>query len=720
MLGHKGDIGEVGGIAIGKDINGNRVAYVSDVINNRIMGYNLVNKLSYPIAGDIGGSKGKIDGANSAASFWAPKGLAFWERSISGKNLLIADSKNNLIRVLDTESRVVSTWFKPQDKVTPEFVEPVGLSVALDNSGGTIKPIIYVAEAKRGVSAIQIPFADPSVKILTPVKLGASALVGMKITQAIALGSISTGGSPVGYSKVIVLDKDIHSITTLVHALIVSTTAGGGSVGSCHLPCYNADCSSLSAGVLCGNSFLDPGEGCDTASAVGSGCSSSCLINTTAFACRGSAASCLAPCPAYNYVPQSKMYCEPDCLGITPRSGYTIDNHCVETDIDECIMGTHNCSLDKAMCINTPGSFKCGCFSTYFGDGFTCAASAYAVYTIVDIPSLSSSALNTASTSNEETLNSIRATLQKLQNAYSSALSASIPENLRHSATFAYDTSFMAQLHTTISLDPTITSTARIEIVSLFETAFFAATVASGTATASISAGLTTALGAQVNVFQKPMTRIHRAASFSTSNNIEGWGMNISSVTYNRSCAVTGVTTRGGCWQVEMIYVGGQIMPKSNENPNLIQQSKNLLYLPRIDHDPVTMEVTKWGQTFTMSSGTSFPCDTLGASSNGFGITSKATACCMRTINDVYRPHEGFSSYLSSTAYTDGAPEGVCMNGPFNDTYPASDVVFKFDSGGVEGKTNDLVVGKLAGMPNSEVRLLVSHSVFFAYFLLSF
>jgi len=31
-----------------------------------------------------------------------------------------------------------------------------------------------------------------------------------------------------------------------------------------------------------------------------------------------------------------------------------------------------------------------------------------------------------------------------------------------------------------------------------------------------------------------------------------------------------------------------------------------------------------------------------------------------------------------------------------------------------------LVVGKLAGMPNSEVRLLVSHSVFFAYFLLSF
>jgi hypothetical protein len=46
------------------------------------------------------------------------------------------------------------------------------------------------------------------------------------------------------------------------------------------------------------------------------------------------------------------------------------------------------------------------------------------------------------------------------------------------------------------------------------------------------------------------------------------------------------------------------------------------------------------------------------------------------------------------------------MNGPFNDTFPASDVAFKFDSGGVEGKTNDLVVGKLAGMPNSEVRLL--------------
>ena len=40
-------------------------------------------------------------------------------------------------------------------------------------------------------------------------------------------------------------------------------------------------------------------------------------------------------------------------------------------DINECNEQTHNCNLD-AGCINTQGSFRCGCNRGYTGDGITC------------------------------------------------------------------------------------------------------------------------------------------------------------------------------------------------------------------------------------------------------------------------------------------------------------------------------------------------------------
>lgn len=711
VLGTKGDMGLAGGIAIRKDGNGDRIAYVSDVINNKIVGYNIENKKSYIVAGDIAGSRGKSDGAYTAASFWAPRGLAFLERSMSSNRmLLIADSKNNMIRVLDTDTRSVSTWFSPLDKITPEIVNPIGISVALDGSASSSPPIIYVSQGIRQVSAIQFPVSsNPSIKIATPLTLSSTVGASSKIMQAVAHGAYSGMGSVVGYNQFVVFDYETRSINSLVQDLVANSVEGGGAAASCHLPCHNEQCTALSNAVLCGNSFLDPGEQCDTASAAGTGCKSDCTINTTSFACPLPLTACLAPCPAYTYQYENKMYCEQDCVARTPRQGYTIDNHCVETDIDECLEGTHNCSMDKAMCINTPGSFTCACFQTYYGDGYSCSPGAFAVYTVLDIPSLGSSALNPSSTSNPQTLATISATIQTLQNAYSTTLSANIPSGMRNTGTYAYDTAFLAQLYTTISLDPTMHTSARIEVVSLFETSACAAAVAAATSANSISTALSQALFAQntgVSVFQAPKSRVHRSSSFVGSTNIEGWGMNITSVTYNRSCVVTGATPRGGCWQVEMMYVGGQALPKSNENPNLIQQSKNLLYLPRIDHDPVTMELLAPVQAFTLSSGTYFPCDTAADSAAGIGISAKATACCMRNVDSMYRAHERFSAFLNSPGYNSAAPLNVCNDGgPYNDTFPRSDVAFDYDSS-VDGDSNDLVVGKLSGMPNSEVRLL--------------
>ena len=41
------------------------------------------------------------------------------------------------------------------------------------------------------------------------------------------------------------------------------------------------------------------------------------------------------------------------------------------SDINECILGTHNCHANAA-CSNTDGSFTCACNSGYTGNGVTC------------------------------------------------------------------------------------------------------------------------------------------------------------------------------------------------------------------------------------------------------------------------------------------------------------------------------------------------------------
>lgn len=44
---------------------------------------------------------------------------------------------------------------------------------------------------------------------------------------------------------------------------------------------------------------------------------------------------------------------------------------CVCLDIDECSTNQHTCDKN-AICVNTPGAFKCKCREGYHGDGHTC------------------------------------------------------------------------------------------------------------------------------------------------------------------------------------------------------------------------------------------------------------------------------------------------------------------------------------------------------------
>ena len=434
-----------------------------------------------------------------------------------------------------------------------------------------------------------------------------------------------------------------HTLDALVHTMLANTADGGGSVGTCHLPCAVAGCAPLEAAALCGNGFLDAGEQCDNPRA-GSGCYATNCTLKAGFTCPVNQPACLSPCVAHTYAVTGEAFCAADCLALTPRAGFTIDAQCVETDIDECALNTDTCDATQGECSNTPGAYVCRCFNGYLGDGQVCKETAYAVYTVVDIASIPTGTLSSA--------DSITAALiDGLRLAYAQSLSGAIPSGLLTSGTFpTANAAQLAAVFTSFSLDPTraASAPARLELVSLFETTVLANDVAAGVSVAAMEIALSQALfgtSSGVRVVQAPKTRLHSAASFSTPIIQGGWGMNVTSVSYNRTCRLEAaqvdgwsVQPAGGCWQVEMLFMGGQGFVRSDESSVALQQAKNVLYLPRIERDPATLAALVPAQTLTMSSGVYFPCDVTASSIGGKGIAPAATACCLRAFEASYRP----------------------------------------------------------------------------------
>lgn len=691
-LGALGDVARAGGIALRRDgLTGVRWVYVSDAARHRIQAFNLETQQRVHMAGDIvaGGSAGFADGYFTGARFKAPMGVAFLDGE--RRMLLIADSGNGLIRVMDTTTRIVTTWFAPMDTTARELRTPMGLSVS--TQGGNT--LVYVADSAAQRIVVIQPTSGGGGKVLTAVRAPLAQYM-----AAVPYGALLTSSaSVVGFNQLLVLEG--LRLSALVQDMLANTPDGGGSLQTCHLPCQVPGCGPLSSAELCGNLFLDAGEECDGPVA---GCNRGNCTLREGYTCPQRAPGCGDPCLAYEY--DGEKYCGAECAALTPRAGYTIDDKCVETDVDECAAGTDTCDSAAGMCVNTPGDYRCQCFSGYFGDGRSCVATAYAVYTVVDIPSLPAVMLSDGG-----------AVVQGMEAAYAATLSTAIPARLLMPQGF-HSTQTSAELaaaYTSFSVDPTRPSAARLELVTLFESAELAGLVAADISPALLSQALSRAMfgGASgVNIAQRPKVRRHQAAASGASGTafVDGWGMNVTDVTYNRTCRVAGVAadSGGGCWQVEMVYMGGRALASSNEDGGVpVAQSKNVLYLPRVDRDPDTLEALVPAQTLTMTSGAGyFPCDVAQQGPQG-------TACCLRGVEQAYRTHVGFGAFLRSEAYRGGVPEGMCASGEgINDTYPMSDIVYTLpeplaatDSDELL-TTNDLVVGKLEGMPHSEVRLL--------------
>jgi hypothetical protein len=714
LLGAAGSVTMAGGIALRRDsATGMRLAYVSDAQRHCIVVFNVdkPTQAARLFAGDGDGGKGRLD-ANYGlgARFHVPLGLAFQERSLNASRyLLVADSGNGIIRQVDAETSTVTTWFAPKDTVVPEMVTPVYVTVAHQGD------MVYVADTgRKTISAIQTPTSDDmGVRVLNDIVMEPTTTTNRLYSAVLPYGERSTGANPMlgfnsaqGFKQLIVLDAFAHSIEALLDTDIAQSDAGGGGLSACHIPGVE-----LSPAALCGNGFLDSGETCD-APMPGSGCDPVTCTLQVNYTCPSNEATCLRPCRAYPYA--NAQYCEAECAALTPPPGFTINRYCELIDIDECDTGDDDdCSYD-AMCINTYGAYDCECFPTYFGDGFQCAPVAYAVYSVIKVPSIPTA----------DVLNGGAAMVQPLENAYADALSGIIPDGMPSVTAFVHrNTSQLARMYTSYSLDPAyVKGVLHMELVTLFETNELALAAADGVnqqlTLMELAARLSKAWFGQddtdsVVLIQGPKVRQHTMVSMFTPQIQDTWGMNVTGVSYNRRCTVQNALPgwteqpQGGCWEVEMVFVGGRRLTESHHTTlenSLLQQAKNVLYLPRIENDPVTLKPLIETQKYSMTA--QFPCDVDTVAANGRGIAASATACCLRNFETKYRPSTGFAPFLNSDSFAAAVPPQVCANSLLiNDTYPLSDIVYEMPTGN-DTESNDLVVGKIEGMRSSEVRLL--------------
>lgn len=142
--------------------------YVADAESNVVRAINLTEKTVKSLAGGDLYVFGDVDGTGDDVRLQHPLGVAAW-----GKNILIADTYNHKIKILNPAARTVKTFigdgkYGNSDGKQARFYEPGGLSVAGNNLyiADTNNHSIRVADLTTGrvttlkISGLQIPATE--------------------------------------------------------------------------------------------------------------------------------------------------------------------------------------------------------------------------------------------------------------------------------------------------------------------------------------------------------------------------------------------------------------------------------------------------------------------------------------------------------------------------------------------------------------------------------
>ncbi len=225
-LAGSGAIGSVDGVStaasfyapsgIAVDASGN--VYVADAFNNKIRKITPAGAVS-TLAGS--GAQGATNGAGTAASFHFPFGLAVDRDG----NVYVADAFSNEIRKI-TPAGVVTTHAGTgaagaDDGPSPSATFDHPWDVALDAAGN-----LYVADGNNN----KIRKISPAGIVTTVAGSGAPGFA----DGAAAIASFSTPFSVAldDYGNIYVADSDNNSIRKISSSGVVSTIAGNGSLGS--------------------------------------------------------------------------------------------------------------------------------------------------------------------------------------------------------------------------------------------------------------------------------------------------------------------------------------------------------------------------------------------------------------------------------------------------------------------------------------------------------
>lgn len=130
-------------------VDGQGIVYISDRWNHKIKKYDPNTGIVTTLAGT--GDIGRDDGPGSTARFYSPWGIT----ADSAGNVYVADTKNQLIRKVDTNGMVTtlagtgSFGVKDGTVATAKFADPTGIAIATD---GTLYVCDHVAHTIRKIS----------------------------------------------------------------------------------------------------------------------------------------------------------------------------------------------------------------------------------------------------------------------------------------------------------------------------------------------------------------------------------------------------------------------------------------------------------------------------------------------------------------------------------------------------------------------------------------